>query len=161
MEKLSLALYLYSILFYKPTPELVVKAREIAEILGDDIALSVIDELGYEGLLREYSKAFKPGSRGRVCAPYESYYREGLIYGDTSVELRKHYKSRGYELLVEGELPDHIAVELEYASITLDKEIIRRIKTWLPRLVEDLKNCSMIYAKLGENLLRILEETPL
>lgn len=156
MERIKALLYLYSILFYTPTPQSIEEARRLASILGETDVLEIIGNLGYEGLLKEYTRTFHGGVKAGKCPPYESFYREGLQFGETSVIVAKLMESEGFELSVEGELPDHIAVELEFASLTLNESILGRLGEWVPRLHECLKGSSPVYAKLAMKLVELL-----
>jgi len=156
-ERIRAILYFFSLLFYTPTHQSLEKARIIASTL-DDRTLTEILNIGYDDLIREYTRTFHGSPRVGACPPYESFYREGLIYGETSIAVSKLLERKGYKLAVEGELADHIAVELELASLTLDEEVIRRLKEWMPKLYECLKSRSQIYARLAGKLIEILEE---
>ena len=157
-EEIRAILYLFSLLFYTPTPNSLEEARRIASSVGYRVLEELLDTVSYEDLLREYTRAFHGGPRAGACPPYESFYREGLIYGDTSVAVAKLLRERGYELAIEGELADHIAVELELASLTLDREIIRRLKEWVPELRKCLETRSQLYANLAGKLEELLEQ---
>lgn len=152
-ERIRLLLKLYSLLFYTPTRESFEEARSIALALGYVDIVNLLDTMGLELLLREYTRTFH--ARGS-CRPYESYYREGVMYGDTTVSVKRYYESRGYTMAVEGEQADHVAVELEYLSLTLDEEFLDRFLEWFEKLVDDLRRCSEVYHKLGLRLLREL-----
>ena len=156
MERFKALLYLYSLLFYTPTPQSIEEARRLASTLGETYVLEVLGNLGYEGLLREYTRTFHGGVKAGRCSPYESFYREGLQFGETSVIVAKLMKDVGFELSVEGELADHIAVELEFASLTLNEGILRRLSEWVPKLYECLKGSSQVYANLAMKLMGLL-----
>jgi nitrate reductase assembly molybdenum cofactor insertion protein NarJ len=157
-EEIKATLYLFSLLFYTPTPNSLEEARRIASSVGYRALEELLDTASYEDLLREYTRAFHGGPRAGACPPYESFYREGLIYGDTSVTIAKLLRERGYELAIEGELADHIAVELELASLTLDRDIIRRLEEWVPELRKCLETRSQLYAKLAVELEELLKQ---
>jgi nitrate reductase assembly molybdenum cofactor insertion protein NarJ len=151
-------LYLFSILFYTPTPQSIERAKKIASLIGDEFIKNILNNKDVDDLLREYTKTFHGGVRAGACSPYESFYREGLAYGETAVKILKMLREKGFELNIEGEQADHIAVELEFASFTLDEEMIKRLKEWAPKFYKCLENRSLIYSKFAEKLMKILEE---
>ncbi len=158
MERVKATLYLFSLLFYTPTPDSLEEARSIASAIGDRFLEGLLEGVSFDNLLREYTRAFHGSPRGGACPPYESFYREGLIYGETSVAVAELLREKGYELAIEGELADHIAVELELASLTLDEGIVRRLKEWVPELRKCLETRSYFYASLARRLEELLEE---
>ncbi len=121
------------------------------------------------GLLDEYERLFV-GPGPVPCPPYESFWREDVpidirrsLMGPCTAELRQLYGALGLELApASGEMPDHIAVELEalaYAASspatygparTLFSEHLRR---WLPRL------CRAVAHETESTFYRDLAET--
>ena len=155
LDKIKLFFKLYSLLFYTPSQDLIEEAKSIAIALSEKWIIDLLDNTPLEKLRQEYTKTFS--IRGS-CRPYESYYREGLVYGNTSVEIKKYYESKGYTIALENELPDHISVELEYLSLSLDKFFMNRFKEWFALFVKDLEKCSNLYHKLALRLLEELEK---
>lgn len=67
----------------------------------------------------EYIRLFVVSPGGVPCPPYESCYVEagGRVTGWLLVEVEQHYAAAGLALAPSlGELPDHVAVELEFMS---------------------------------------------
>jgi len=102
------------------------------------------------GLLDEYERLFV--GPGQVpCPPYESFWREDVpvdirrtLMGPCTAELKELYRELGLQVSSgSGELPDHIAIELEALAYALSAEatepVARRLfdehlGRWLPRL---------------------------
>jgi len=90
------------------------------------------------GLLDEYERLFV--GPGQVpCPPYESFWREDVpvdirrtLMGPCTADLKRLYLELGLEMSPQcGELPDHVAVELEALAYALScdeaKEIARQL----------------------------------
>ena len=101
------------------------------------------------GLIDEYERLFV-GPGPVPCPPYESYWRDDVevdlrrsLMGPCTAELRSIYEQLGLEVKPSsGELPDHLAIELEAISyaLTLDghEEAVHalffaHVRKWLPR----------------------------
>jgi TorA maturation chaperone TorD len=102
------------------------------------------------GLLDEYERLFV-GPGPVPCPPYESYWREDVpldvrrsLMGPCTADLRRIYAELGLEMAPgTGELPDHIAVELEALAYAVSDErtypqaralFFDHLRRWLPRL---------------------------
>jgi TorA maturation chaperone TorD len=84
-----------------------------------------ISTYGNEDLLVEYAKLFV-GPYELKAAPYGSIYLDDgrKIMGDSTMEVLKIYKDEGLSIDDNfKELPDHIAVELEFMYYLIFKEI--------------------------------------
>jgi len=78
-----------------------------------------------EELLVDYSRLFV-GPTELLAAPYGSVYleKEGRVMGDSTMAAVAFYESRGLVMDTDfKEVPDHIAVELEFMSYLIFKEI--------------------------------------
>ncbi len=78
-----------------------------------------------EELLVEYSRLFI-GPFGVIAPPYGSVYLDGerRVMGDSTMNVLGMYRSEGLTGSDDaGELPDHVAVELEFMSHLVFKEI--------------------------------------
>ncbi|HXY44942.1 MAG TPA: molecular chaperone TorD family protein [Acidimicrobiales bacterium] len=101
-------------------------------------------------LLDEHERLFI-GPGNVPCPPYESYWREDVpvevrcsLIGPCATDLRRLYGELEIELsTAEGELPDHIAVELEALAYALSFEetypvarslFFDHLRHWLPPL---------------------------
>jgi TorA maturation chaperone TorD len=80
---------------------------------------------GNEELLVEYSRLFI-GPFGVIAPPYGSVYLDGerKVMGESTMEVSRMYRNEGLSGSVDSrELPDHVAVELEFMSYLVFKEI--------------------------------------
>lgn len=117
---------LASVLLAYPTPELiallpVVRAasRELPEREREPFT-GLIDHLGARRLVELQADYVETFDLRRRCSPYLTYY----AYGDTRkrgvalVEFKQAYRHAGFEMTGDGspELPDHLAVVLEFCS---------------------------------------------
>ncbi|MDP2846134.1 MAG: molecular chaperone TorD family protein [Candidatus Methanoperedens sp.] len=79
------------------------------------------------------------------CPPYGSIYLEGSCMGETTVTVRSIYRKYGFET---DEMPDHIAVELEFLDYLkqagqseeiADSDfvfLLTHLKSWAPAFFE-------------------------
>lgn len=75
---------------------------------------------------REYTRLFINGFPKVVAPPYGSVYleKDGLVFGKTTSEVLRFYHGAGFTLKEEiGDLPDHIAHELEFMGILTAREV--------------------------------------
>lgn len=110
--------------------------------------------LGLENLKQEYTNLFISSFPTLPCPPYESYYREGLLLGEASQEVLDYYSKKGYQFALEGEAPDHIAVEFEFLALTEDPLFLKRIRSWF----RDFKECVKRYSLVYERVVNFIEE---
>jgi TorA maturation chaperone TorD len=98
-------------------------------------------------LQNEYVRLFINSLPEVPCTPYASVYLEGRCMGESTVEILELYQKYG---LTTDEMPDHIAVELEFLSyldyliqgskdIETDKDVesdlalfIKHLYSWAP-----------------------------
>ena len=99
---------------------------------GKEVTFSA---LGFRNLEHEYNRLFV-GPGHVACPPYESVYlgdghggEKGLVLGPSSVDVRTAYREAGLGL-DKGftDLPDHIAVELEFMKYLCDRESDESVK---------------------------------
>jgi len=103
-----------------------------------------------DGLLDDFERLFV-GPGPVPCPPYESFWREDVpidirrsLMGPCTAELRELYCELGIEVAPGcGELPDHVAIELEALGFALSSKVMHPIarslwsehlRHWLPRL---------------------------
>lgn len=82
------------------------------------------EEVGLE-MAREYTRLFINGFPKVVAPPYGSVYleKEGRVFGKTTSGVLKFYHEAGFTLKEDlGDLPDHIAHELEFMGILTARE---------------------------------------
>ncbi len=85
-----------------------------AELVGallPDAGPEEVDLLG-----AEFTEAFRGLRRESPPPPYESVYREGVLFGETTRKVLEAFRSFDVEprTTYEGEPPDHIAFELDF-----------------------------------------------
>ncbi len=102
------------------------------------------------GLLDEHERLFV-GPGPVPCPPYESFWREDVpvdirrsLMGPCTADLRQLYGALGLQMLpASGEMPDHVAVELEALAFALSSPatypqaqalFFDHLRRWLPRL---------------------------
>lgn len=84
-------------------------------------------------LRSSYTTMFLSGSRDRSIPPYESAFVAVPMYGQAalSVEVEQHYRDAGLTLSggFGGELPDHVAAELEFMAYLCGQEALASDET--------------------------------
>jgi TorA maturation chaperone TorD len=101
-------------LWQEEIPESRTQVMEIKDFCG---AFPSIDKR-LEALWEQYIPLFEAGDI--EASPYASVYfsDKGLILGKEAEEVRRFYLACGYDMGAENqELPDHIAVELEFLAL--------------------------------------------
>jgi len=150
----------FSLIFSYPSEkvleELETLARDIPEYSG---LVEMLKTHTLEELQTEYTRLFITDHPTLTCPPYESYYREGSVYGNASVEVREIYESHGLEYSFEGEPPDHISVELEFIALTGDRKFVSRVREWVFYFTERVRENSEIYGPFAEELERLIENS--
>lgn len=134
MDKRIIAeLYLsFAAVFYRPNREVSDHLEELIELWSE--VIPEIDELIQK--MTSFCSQFPPGEQrlnalwehyiplfetGAVeASPYASVYfgDEGLVLGDEAFKVKQFYATCGFRMGEErGELPDHLAVELEFCAL--------------------------------------------
>lgn len=91
-------------------------------------AIRFLNDLGGRGLSdiqTVYVSMFAANSAGIPCPPYESVYREpaGRPTGWLLAQVEGEYAAAGFALSPTlGELPDHVAVEMEFMALLCGRE---------------------------------------
>jgi putative dimethyl sulfoxide reductase chaperone len=96
-------------------PELAACAKR----LGEDYAAE-----GHDSLLLDYTRLFL-GPNHIVAKPYGSVWLEGgnTVMGESTMAVLKLYEEGGFDMSEEfREVPDHIAVELEFLYLLIYRE---------------------------------------
>ncbi len=150
----------FSLLFSYPTEE---SLRQMRELSGTrDVAglrsHGVLSGLPLEEVQAEYTRMFISAYPKVLCPPYESYYREGIVYGNSSTRAREWYQKQGLDFTLEGEPPDHLSVELEFLAIRNDRAFLEKLREWIYEFTERVKNNSAIYGRCAEDLEDFLKE---
>jgi len=159
MEKQK-AFKFFSLVFSYPTEETLREMEELAEELSEySEIVKKLREVDLETLQTEYTRLFVSSYPTLECPPYESYYKEGQVYGEASVEVRDIYERRGLEYTYISEPPDHISVELEFLALTGDKEFFERMKGWIFKFTRRVRERSEIYGEAARELEKLFERT--
>jgi putative dimethyl sulfoxide reductase chaperone len=90
---------------------------------------TVPPELDFTELRLEYNRLFV-GPGALACPPYESVYRRdrpeserGMLMGPSAIDVKRRYSEAGLQFNKSfSDLPDHIAVELEFMCFLCAKE---------------------------------------
>jgi putative dimethyl sulfoxide reductase chaperone len=98
---------------------------------SDSIEPSGKAEIDPLDLRIEYNRLFV-GPNSLPCPPYESVYRRdrrqsdiGMLMAPSSLDVKKRYEEAGLQISKSfTDLPDHIAVELEFMSYLCEKEAL-------------------------------------
>lgn len=144
----------FSLLFSYPTPEMKIIVSGLSEE-ADGLfqrAARILENIGIGELQFEYTRLFINMYPCTPCPPYESFYREGVVYGKSSTAAREIYESRGLRYSMEGEPPDFIGAELEYLAVTGDPVFLKKLREWVFDFTEKVKKSSALYGPLAEEL---------
>lgn len=148
-----------SLLLSSPNP-VVVRAVEdlsVHESLSGLESGRALVNCDLEELQAEHTRLFVNSFPTLLCPPYESFYREGLVYGKTTNEVLAIYQQHGLEYVSQGEPADHISVELDFLAQTDDAEFLSRMRQWVPEFTERVKQSSAIYDVVARELEELLD----
>ncbi|ADC64309.1 cytoplasmic chaperone TorD family protein [Ferroglobus placidus DSM 10642] len=149
---------LFSLIFSFPTEETINEMRKLVEEIPEySHVVEELTKMSLKDLQTEYTRLFVSSYPTLKCHPYESFYREGLVYGESTVEVREIYESRGLKYTYLSEPPDHVSVELEFLALTDDQEFFNRMKEWIFKFTERVKKHSKVYDLAAEELEKIFE----
>ncbi len=151
---------LFSLMFSYPSAETI---DRIAEMLrnGECPGLKSAGHLvrvPLQELQSEYTKLFISDYPFLLCPPYESFYREGIVYGNASVEAGEFYRSHGLNFACEDEPPDLLSAELDFMAITNNKAFLRRMKEWVFQFTRRVRENSEIYGACSAELEGFLDQ---
>ncbi len=150
----------FSLLFSYPTEDTLRQMQELSGA-GDVAGLrsrDALEAIPLEEVQAEYTRMFVSAYPKVPCPPYESYYREGIVYGNSSTMAREWYRKQGLDFTLEGEPPDHLSVELEFLAIRNDRAFLERLREWIYEFTALVKNNSAIYGRCAEDLEEFLKE---
>jgi TorA maturation chaperone TorD len=101
---------------------------------------------GLEALQNQYVSLFINALPEVPCPPFGSVYLEGTIMGESTVGVKKLYAKYGLET---DEMPDLIAVELEFLSFLADpvahadpqdyQALLAHLRSWTPKFFERVR----------------------
>ncbi|MGE5173022.1 MAG: molecular chaperone [Betaproteobacteria bacterium] len=148
----------FSLIFSYPTEQ---NRRDLGKLsLVEGVAglrsAEILGAVSLEELQAEYTRLFISAYPKLICPPYESYYREGIVYGNSSIEVGEWYQKRGLDFICEGEPADIVSAELEFLAITNDGPFLRRMKKWIFEFTGNVKQNSTIYGPCADELEKFL-----
>lgn len=78
---------------------------------------------GLEQLQIEYTRLFINAAPAVIAPPYSSVYlgQEGDLYGPSAVWVKQFYQREGFDVAGEGDIPDHLSLELEFIALLIDE----------------------------------------
>lgn len=153
---------LFSLVFSYPTEESV---RELARMSRNGkcpgaSCCSVLSGIPLVDLQSEYTRLFITAYPSVLCPPYESFYREGTVYGAASDEVEQVYRGSGLDYMFEGEPPDFLSVELDFLAVTNDEAFLARLKEWVFRFTAMVREHSGVYGVCAGELEAFLQNGP-
>src|SRR3972149_3434824 len=154
---------IFSLIFHRPDRELASYLRDgfLEDIKSLDCAAidggfsrfleenrGTDEEEFYKTLTVEYTRLFTNAIPTVPCPPYESVYREDVIMGDSTLCVLECYNKAGLKVVEKfHDLPDHVAVELEFLYYLTeygygdehDSFIEEHFSKWIPKFCEDVE----------------------
>jgi len=115
-----------------------------------------------EELELEYNRLFY-GPGELLCPPYESIYKEKKLFGKATLEVINIYGKYDFQLNKEiTEIPDHIALELEFMSFLCKNKLLQgqlsflkeHLMPFVKKFYEVLEDCARI--DLYKNIAKLL-----
>ncbi len=148
----------FSLIFSYPTEETMQQIKELSGSghLSTLRSLEVLGSVPLEKAQAEYTRLFISAYPALLCPPYESYYREGIVYGQSAVEVGELYEMQGLKFSLEGEPPDLLSAELDYLALTNDSSFLARVKEWVFEFTGRVKEYSKLYDVCADELETIL-----
>ncbi len=120
--------------------------QEEAEMIAD---LPQTDNY-LEDLQVEYTRLFINAVPGVIAPLYGSVYlsSDGKLYGPSAVKTKEFYRSCGFDMSSEWDMPDHICLELEFLALLAeegqeDEEerfLNECFRTWFPAFRDKVLN---------------------
>ncbi len=177
---------IFSLIFHKPEREFVGYLRNgfskdigflengaksgFARFLDENRLKS--DEEFYKMLAVEYTKLFTTAIPSVPCPPYESMYREKEVMGNSTISVLDCYNKAGLRVLETfRDLPDHVAVELEFLyylenqgyNEEFNAFMNEHFSRWVPQFCEDIEKNDRIgfYRHAAAALLEFVNEEEL
>lgn len=128
-------------------PEALPEFENSEKVLLENNNTDVFQSLNLQALQNEYVRLFINALPEVSCPPYASFYLEGSLMGESTIEIREMYSK--YSLSAsETELPDHIAIELEFLgllTVILESDLsiqpdydffVSHLRNWTPDFFE-------------------------
>jgi len=153
-----IAYRLFSLLFSYPTREDidVIKKLSQQKPISTLESIKLINIVDLKDLQTEYTRLFINSYPTLPCPPYESFYREDIVYGKTVSEVTAIYRLHGLAYTYKEEPPDHIGVELDFLAETGDKDFLDRMRQWVLEFTGRVKEHSTIFGVFARELEELL-----
>ncbi len=144
----------FSLLFSYPTEDIMRDINELSAAEGFDghRCAEIFGTVSLEELQAEYTRMFISAYPKLLCPPYESYYREGIVYGNSSIEVSEWYQKCGLDFACEGQPPDLLSAELDFLALTNDASFLARMKEWVFYFTARVKVHSALYGPAASAL---------
>lgn len=112
--------------YYEPNDQLLEKLRNLNGTIAEacsEIKKFAVETTELKPLIVDFSRLFV-GPFKLLATPYGSVYLEGdvRLMGDSTVDVKKRYLKEGLDIATR-EVPDHIAIELEFMYLLIFKQI--------------------------------------
>ncbi len=150
----------FSLIFSFPNGDTLKEIRDLGQAAaeaglhaGEALAGKTLEELQ-----TEYTRLFISAYPKLLCPPYESYYREGVVYGNSSIEAADWYRRSGLDFSCEGEPADFLGAELDFLALTNDAAFLARMKEWIFEFTGRVKEHSALYGKAAVELETLLRQ---
>lgn len=144
-------------------------------------SLESLDDSDLEVMASEYTSLFLSGSRDLTVQPFESSHVEVSEYdiATVSAAVESSYRQANVALVSSGQLPDHLAVELEFCAYLCHCEgdaeddvaaarwrddrrtfLHAHLLRWLPAFIAELRRVmpESLYATVAETALSVAED---
>jgi len=155
-------LRILSLIFHRPDKEFAAYLRTAfwkdVELLGPGAAGAFAtfleenrgksDEDFYYALAAEHTRLFVNAVPKVPCPPYESVWREKVAMGASTMEVLDSYRRAGLDVLGNfRDLPDHLAVELEFLYFLLstgktddyESFVKQHLSQWVPEFCDKVE----------------------
>jgi len=145
---------LFSLLFSYPTQEVIESIERLSrhESMTELESVNLLDTMDLVDQQTEYTRLFVNSYPTLLCPPYESFYQEGMVYGNAANEVMAIYRNHKLMYIYQGEPPDHVSVELDFLAETGDEAFLERMRQWVPRFTEEVKRNSTTYGVFAGEL---------
>ncbi|MDD2542530.1 MAG: molecular chaperone TorD family protein [Desulfuromonadaceae bacterium] len=104
------------------------------------------NRMGLEIMQIEYTRLFINAAPAVIAPPYSSVYldREGNLYGRSAVWVKQFYHQQGFDVAGEGDIPDNLALELEFLALLMEEQqyeaaeefLNKHFRMWFPLFKE-------------------------
>jgi TorA maturation chaperone TorD len=101
---------------------------------------------GLEGLQVEHTRLFVNAVPSVIAPPYGSIYlsKDRTLYGPSAEKAKQFYHEQGFALPGEGDIPDHLSLELEFLALLAEhgreeeEELFlqQHFRPWFPKFQE-------------------------